>query len=345
MRHRAIALALALAALLTASPADAHDLAPLLERHADLPEIQRLQLLHARLHRMQIRYERLERVAGHGWLAFVDAQRAVDEAVRAADAAEADLRIRVRSAYQLGPGATLEAFLGAATFADLASISEFTARTISLEDAVLRDSVVAQAIVVARRAQVEAGRERLEPRLQELRVLLGEMETTIDEAVAIVERAAIAERVLRAERRAIADAAARMGTWDIIGYREDQSGLLALLGPTGGRTCETPEGLAPTGEVFEGYASWYGWEFGGQPTATGATFDPRLFTAANRWLPFGTFLRVRNGDRCAVVLVNDRGPYGRLERVIDLSEAAATYLGVGVSWVSAEILIPTDSVG
>ena len=345
MRHPAIALTLALAALLAASPADAHDLAPLLERHGDLPEVRRVKHLHARLDRMLVRYERLEREAGRGWLAFVEAQRAVDEAVRAADAAEEELGTRVRSAYQLGPGATIEAFLGAATFADLASISEFTARTISLEDAVLRDSIVAHAIVVARRAQVESSRERLEPRLEELRALLGEMGTTIDEAVAIAERAAIAERVLEAERRAIAEASARMDTWDIIGYREDQSGLLALLGPTGGRTCETPEGLAPTGEGFEGYASWYGWEFGGQPTATGATFDPRLFTAANRWLPFGTFLRVRHGDRCAVVLVNDRGPFGRMERVIDLSEAAATYLGVGVSWVRAEILVPEDSIG
>ena len=98
----------------------------------------------------------------------------------------------------------------------------------------------------------------------------------------------------------------------------------------------------PTGEAFEGYASWYGWEFGGQPTATDAIFDPRLFTAANRWLPFGTFLRIHHGDRCAIVLVNDRGPYGRLERVIDLSEAAASYLGVGVSWVRAEILVPVE---
>ena len=35
-------------------------------------------------------------------------------------------------------------------------------------------------------------------------------------------------------------------------------------------------------------------------------------------------------------------PYGRLERVIDLSEAAAEYLGVGVSWVHAEIMVPTS---
>jgi rare lipoprotein A len=65
-----------------------------------------------------------------------------------------------------------------------------------------------------------------------------------------------------------------------------------------------------------------------------------LFTAASRTLPFGTFLRVHHGERCAVVLINDRGPYGRLERVIDLSEASAKYLGVGVSWVHAEILLP-----
>jgi len=37
-------------------------------------------------------------------------------------------------------------------------------------------------------------------------------------------------------------------------------------------------------------------------------------------------------------------PYGRLERVIDLSEATADYLGVGVSWVNAEILVPTSRI-
>ena len=75
-----------------------------------------------------------------------------------------------------------------------------------------------------------------------------------------------------------------------------------------------------------------------------AIFDPRLFTAANRSLPFGTFLRVSYEGKCAIVLINDRGPYGRLERVIDLSEAAADYLGVGVSWVHAEILVPTSRI-
>ncbi|MCI0633792.1 MAG: hypothetical protein L0206_07760 [Actinobacteria bacterium] len=98
MRHRAIALGLALTALLAASPADAHDLAPLLERHGDLPHVRRLKLLHARLDRMLVRYERLERDAGRGWLAFVEAQRAVDEAVRGAGAASNELETRVRCA-------------------------------------------------------------------------------------------------------------------------------------------------------------------------------------------------------------------------------------------------------
>jgi rare lipoprotein A (peptidoglycan hydrolase) len=182
--------------------------------------------------------------------------------------------------------------------------------------------------------------------LDRLRGLLREMEAAVEEATELARQASLEQeaqealRAIEAQEAAVVGAAARMGTWDLIGYRDDQNPLLALLGPTGGRTCETPAGLAPTGEVFEGYASWYGWEFGGQPTATGAIFDPRLFTAANRWLPFGTFLRVTHEGRCAIVLVNDRGPYGRLERVIDLSEAAAKYLGVGVSWVRAEILVP-----
>jgi hypothetical protein len=338
---RLAAFAVALATLLVVTPAHAHDVTSLLERHPDLPEMRRLGALHTRLHRMLDRYEALERQAGRGWLEVVEAERAVQLAVEVAETARGDLAARIRTAYVEGPGAPLEALLGAGTFADLATISEYTARAISLDVAVLRDSIVAQAMVLTRRAQVEARRARLAPRLRDLRDLLSAMEDTFDEALEIAQRAAVADEALQAQRIAVAEAAARMGTWDIIGYREDQSGLLALLGPTGGRTCETPLGLVPTGEVFEGYASWYGWEFGGQPTATGAVFDPRLFTAANRWLPFGTFLRVHHEERCAIMLVNDRGPYGRLERVIDLSEAAASYLGVGVSWVQAEILVPS----
>lgn len=342
--RRLLAFALTLAALLAASPARAHDIAPFVRDHRDLPQVERLIELHERLHRMIERYEDLERQTGRAWLGVVDAERTVALATDAAEAAEADLEARVRTAYQYGPGGAVEALLGAGSFADAATISEYLSRTISLGDDVLRDSLVAQAVVVAKRAEARAQRSSLGPKLEELRAMMTEMQHAIDEATDIARQAAIADDALQAQRAAIAAAAARMGMWDIIGYRDDQSPLLALLGPTGGRTCDTPEGLVATGEVFEGYASWYGWEFGGQPTATGAIFDPRLFTAANRWLPFGTFLRVSYGGGCAIVLVNDRGPYGQLERVIDLSEAAAKYLGVGVSWVRAEILVPTSPI-
>jgi rare lipoprotein A (peptidoglycan hydrolase) len=56
---------------------------------------------------------------------------------------------------------------------------------------------------------------------------------------------------------------------------------------------------------------------------------PRCSRPRNRWLPFGTFLRVHYQDRCAIVLVNDRGPYGT-SSAIDLSMAAGAVLSVGV---------------
>ena len=345
MPRRILALALGLAALVAAFPARAHDLAPFVEGHRDLPAVRRLIELHEELHGMLARYEVLERQAGRGWIVVMDAQKAVERAKAEADDARAELDARVRTAYQFGPGGAIEALLGAGSFADAATISDYTARTLDLRTADLSDALVAQAVVVAKQAKAEASRAALEPKLERLRRMLTEIHDALDEATRLARKASIRADALAAERAAVAAAASRTGTWDIIGYQDDQSPLLALLGPTGGRTCDTPEGLVPTGEVFDGYASWYGWEFGGQPTATGAIFDPRLFTAANRWLPFGTFLRVTYDGRCAIVLVNDRGPYGHEERVIDLSEAAAKYLGVGVSYVHAEILVPSAQVG
>ncbi len=78
-----------------------------------------------------------------------------------------------------------------------------------------------------------------------------------------------------------------------------------------------------------GMASWYGPKFAGRRTASGETFNPRELTAAHRDLPFGSLVRVtypRTG-RSVVVRINDRGPFAR-NRVIDLSEAAASHLGL-----------------
>jgi len=306
------------------------------------PRIQRLHRTQARVDRLLVRLERLERSIGRVAVSYLEAARIADAADAAVAEAQAQLDERVRTAYQLGPGATLEAFLGAQTLADVAVISEYAARTVALDERALDEVARAQIVAASTRAAAEAELRALTPQLRALRATVAAMQPKLLRAVQLAERARVEHIQLLEQRRAIAEAVLRADAWEdlrTLTWQEDQAPFLALLGPTGGQTCETPAGLVETGEGFAGYASWYGWEFGGQSTAMGATFDPRLFTAANRWLPLGTFLRVRNGDRCAIVLVNDRGPYGRLERVIDLSQAAAQYLGVGVTWVQAEVLV------
>ena len=100
-----------------------------------------------------------------------------------------------------------------------------------------------------------------------------------------------------------------------------------------------------TGEVIEGRASYYSDSLAGNRTANGERYDPRALPAASRELPFGTMLRVTRVDTGAsvIVRVNDRGPFGRRTRVLDLSRAAAERLGMiraGVVSVRAEVLEP-----
>lgn len=77
--------------------------------------------------------------------------------------------------------------------------------------------------------------------------------------------------------------------------------------------------------------SWYGPGFHGNLTANGERFNQHSLTAAHRTLPFGTRLRVCY-KRCAVVRVNDRGPYHG-NRDLDLSKAAADVIGLTNSGV------------
>ena len=95
--------------------------------------------------------------------------------------------------------------------------------------------------------------------------------------------------------------------------------------------------------VIDGVASYYGEEFAGRSTANGERYDPDAYTAAHRTLPFGTILRVtrrKTGD-WVLVRINDRGPYGRRKRILDLSKQAARRLNMlhdGVAKVRAEVL-------
>lgn len=78
-----------------------------------------------------------------------------------------------------------------------------------------------------------------------------------------------------------------------------------------------------------GLASWYGPGFSGHRTASGERFNTGAFTAAHRFLPFGSRVRVtsRRTGRSVVVRINDRGPFVG-GRVIDLSPAASRALGM-----------------
>lgn len=89
-------------------------------------------------------------------------------------------------------------------------------------------------------------------------------------------------------------------------------------------------------------ASWYGTSFKGKPTANGAIFNPRLFTAAHRTIELGSLVKVtelRSG-RSVVVEITDRGPFFP-GRDLDLSYAAAHALGIvriGVARVRVELV-------
>ena len=83
--------------------------------------------------------------------------------------------------------------------------------------------------------------------------------------------------------------------------------------------------------------SWYGSYFHGRTTANGEIYNMYGLTAAHKTLPFNTKLLVcYNG--CALVRINDRGPYVG-GRELDLSYGAASQIGlilpgVDYTWVS-----------
>lgn len=82
-------------------------------------------------------------------------------------------------------------------------------------------------------------------------------------------------------------------------------------------------------EFQSGSASWYGPGFHGRKTASGERFNMYAYTAAHRYLPLGSRIRVTNVEtgKSIVVKVNDRGPYHG-NRILDLSKAAARSLGM-----------------
>jgi rare lipoprotein A len=123
--------------------------------------------------------------------------------------------------------------------------------------------------------------------------------------------------------------------------------LLMGCATTGGRhaTPEEPATVAPESRNSKpevGVASYYAHRFHGRRTASGDAYDENELTAAHRFLPFGTRIRVTNlaNERSIVVTVTDRGPVSR-RRLIDLSRRAARELGflrAGITRVALEVL-------
>jgi hypothetical protein len=287
-------------------------------------------------------------------------RRLRDNSLRLAVAQDTFTR-RVRAAYELGSVPELGLYFSAQTPEQLASVHEFTQSVLSSDLQAVTEVALARAVLAAGRADLAARRRALERAQREVERLLARISAQLNRAretarqaglrLAAIERAQRAVEAARQREEArkarlaqqdsadgqIGDPGSGGGSPGPVGV--DQSHLLSLLGPTGGRTCETPSGLRETGQSISGDATWYGPGFAGRPTASGAIFDPRLFTAAHRTLPFGVFLKVHVRGKCAIVLVNDRGPY-IYSRVLDLSEAAGKYLGVGVTPITAEILVP-----
>lgn len=99
----------------------------------------------------------------------------------------------------------------------------------------------------------------------------------------------------------------------------------------------------PAGTLLEGKAVYYAKDFQGKKTASGEPYDMNALTAAHPSLRLGTMVRVTNlsNRRSVVVRINDRGPFGKRDRIIDLSWAAAERIDMiqaGVVEVEVEVL-------
>jgi rare lipoprotein A len=118
--------------------------------------------------------------------------------------------------------------------------------------------------------------------------------------------------------------------------------LAALLLFAHGAPARAADPHSLTDYEEQGQASFYGPGWHGRRTASGAVFDMHALTAAHRWLPFGTRVRVRlaeTGEEVEV-MITDRLRSAR--RVIDLSLGAAQALGIVRRGVAQVIVVSAE---
>ena len=87
---------------------------------------------------------------------------------------------------------------------------------------------------------------------------------------------------------------------------------------------------AKASDSMEGLAAVYSDKLEGRKTASGEVFSQSKLTAAHPSLAFGTKVKVTNtkNNKTVEVQINDRGPT-QAGRVVDLSSAAASKIGIG----------------
>jgi rare lipoprotein A (peptidoglycan hydrolase) len=297
-----------------------------------------------RLHQLQQEYLEAEAEADEAAAALLDSLLRERELRGQLAQAQDVVDERADAAYRAGPGIFMNALLEAQSFGELVAASELIEHALIFDVERAAETLQSTEAASDVRHDLEEARTGLRGRAERLAELLAEMRTVLAQAQEAAREAGLRVEGLERQQRRLEQAEER--NQQRLGLLEglDQSELLAMLGPNGGRGCTIPPRLERTGDTFSGLASWYGDKFTGQTTAMGAIFDPDLFTAAHRTLPLPSFVHVKYQGKCATVLVNDRGPYIE-ERVLDLSEGAATYLGLagaGVGPITAEVLVPTS---
>ena len=332
-------LCLVAAVVLAAAPAAGQTLGSALEERSEARS--RLRAVSAEFEPLARRYARVQERAGLAAARLVDALLLQSSLQAEAARSRALLEGRADAIYRAGPAAFMDILLGSTGPGDFLARQELVERALGegVEDAAAALEAQRDAGDLVR--ELEDARAELVRQQQKLSEIRYVMEIRLAEARSDLEAADLRIEELERQEQVLVDAASLEEHYlDLIEVDGELAELLEMLGPTGGAGCEIPAGLETTGQVFAGESSFYGEEFAGNPTAIGHVFNPALFTAAHRTLPLPSFLHVRYGDRCATVLVNDRGPYVD-GRILDLSESAAKYLGLpGVGDVRCEILRP-----
>lgn len=239
---------------------------------------------------------------------------------------------RAVEAYKTGSVTRLALLLSADSLGELMTMAEATLSAGEIESEVVAELEAARTVVEDAQARLDQRKQSLLSAQNAALVLTGQISDTL--AARRSRLADMTEQIAELEAQAREQALVASAAQNVDVGEE----LLKILQPSG-PSQGIPDGFASTGVTFEGVASWYGPGFEGNPTASGQIFDSRLYTAASKELPLGTWLYVAHQGRGVVVLVNDRGPYVD-DRILDLSHAAAQAIGItGLGWVKATILI------